>query len=160
MLTARKMYDQAEVKESPKRRKKVKVNKLKVLSIIALFFSAALCFTAGTAIQATKVNQINDLKSEVAALESTNERLELKKARLLSLNRIENIAMTELGMIKPEKESVQLYSVEQVEEITLALKQNEEMQSLNIKEDSENPSQFNPYVAAISSLMSNWLITR
>lgn len=163
MATAEKIHERKEAVYNPKKKSKtVKVNKVKVISFMLLLFFAAFCFTAGTAIQAVKVHEINELKNEIAVLESSTERLELKKAQLLSLDRIENIAVNELGMVNPEKTDAQLYSVEHVAEINMALTSTNKSIATedNIKEAKKDLSRFNPYVAAISSSMSNWLVTR
>lgn len=161
LATAKKIYEKKESAYNPtKKRKAVKVNKVKVISVMLLLFSAAFCFTAGTAIQAVKVHEINELKSEVAVLESSTERLELKKAQLMSLDRIENIALNDLGMVNPEKADAQYYSVEHVAEINLAFTVADKGIAADDTKETKDFSRFNPYIAAISSLMSNWLVTR
>lgn len=146
-----------------KKSNKVRVRKLKIICSVLMLFVMGLCFTAGTAVQAIKINKINELKKEIEELKLANERLLLEKAQLQSLDRIEKIATTQLGMQKPKVENLKMLSGDQAEKIQEILFTDKEM--VNEKEVKKNESQkdkfseLQPYVAAISSLISSWLIT-
>lgn len=72
----------------------------------------ALLFTIGMSvvIQQVWLNylgfQINQLKNEIIAIETNNEKLKLKIANVVSLDKIEEVATTQLGMVYPNNETV------------------------------------------------------
>ncbi len=171
MLAAKKndyAYNYLEERElnnySPKRRLKVKSKniKIKILSSILLFFICAFSYTAGTAVEAIKINQINDLKSELEDLNLKNERLSLRVSQLKSLDRIEELAINDLGMKKPDIRNVKIVSGEQAENIQKIILKTS-FDSLNIADKSNdlkiNDTNVHSYVVTISNLISNWLIS-
>jgi cell division protein FtsB len=151
------------ISHSSRSGKKVNKNnfKLKIISSILLFFVCAFLYTAGTAVEAIKINKINALKSEMEDLKLKNERLSLKVSKLRSLDRIEELAVNDLGMKEPDFENVKVISGERAETIQDIILKTE---PINIAENSnlynENSDKnFNPYVVTISNLISNWLIS-
>lgn len=69
-------------------------------SLIALIFLTGISFTWLKAYKAQLNHQLTQTKAEIQALQTANQRMEVEIARLKSLNRIENIAVTKLGMVK------------------------------------------------------------
>ncbi|MFZ7104945.1 MAG: septum formation initiator family protein [Peptococcaceae bacterium] len=76
------------------------------LAVIALIFIIGMGFVA----QHVWINylgyQVSELKQDIAGLQVNNEKLKLKIASYASLDTIENLAKTQLGMINPESESM------------------------------------------------------
>jgi len=70
------------------------------ISLIALVFLTGISFTWLQAYKAQLNYQLNKTKAEIQALQTANQRMEVEIARLKSLDRIENIATSQLGMIK------------------------------------------------------------
>ena len=145
-----------------KRSNKIRTRKIKVICSVLVCFALGLLFTAGTAVQAIKINKINGLKSEIEELKLANERLLLEKSQLQSLDRIEKIATTELGMGKPQVENLKMLSGDQAEKIQTILFADNELKNEKVVTKDESPkdklAELKPYVATISSLISNWLI--
>jgi len=80
------------------------------LILVGCIFLAVITglMLAATHAQITDRNaNIIQVKQEISDLQNANERLKLEIARLKSLDRIENIAMTQLGMVEPGIEDIQ-----------------------------------------------------
>ena len=89
-------------------KKRTKVKKASMLQAkIALVGCVLLAVVTGLLLTAThaqiisKTDNIIQIKAEISDLQNANERLKLEIARLKSLDRVEMIATTELGMIQP-----------------------------------------------------------
>ncbi|HHY14003.1 MAG TPA: hypothetical protein GX526_05110, partial [Thermoanaerobacterales bacterium] len=50
--------------------------------------------------------QLESMKKELAKIEETNQSLKIQLSKLKSLDRIESVARTELGMIEPNLDSI------------------------------------------------------
>lgn len=92
-----------DTKNKPKVKAKIKprVLKLTMVAVVGVSFCCSLYFSSLAAGVMTKGYAINNLKSEIEALETANERLRLEIARMDSLERVEALALAELGMKKP-----------------------------------------------------------
>lgn len=115
MLAARKLENDsyllpAPLSEEPKEqvilpsakpRIKPRFFKLMLVTIIGCIFAGGLYLSSLAAGITTKGYEINSLKREINALETTNERLRLEIAQMASLERVEELAITELGMETP-----------------------------------------------------------
>lgn len=76
------------------------------LVLCACFILAALCGNITLRLKINEVNsEINDMKSAIAELDSEKTALEMEMQRRISFANLE-VAATELGMKKPEKENV------------------------------------------------------
>lgn len=80
---------------------------LYVVTVISLFCCGLYICSLAMAV-ATKGYEIARLKSEVSELETANARLRLEIAQLNSLERIEMIALHELGMVQPDRDDYML----------------------------------------------------
>lgn len=110
-------YDQHDYSPRPRKRvrkvKKVKKNhKAVYVFVVLVAFLMGIFFTARYAQVAMQGYKINQLKEHLAAIQADNQRLQMEANRLASLDRIEKIAMSDLGMVKPE--GVQFVAVENV----------------------------------------------
>lgn len=86
-------------------RKKSKVSLVYFLYIIIIF--SALLFYVWQRIQSDKIGyKIIRLQKNIADLKNKNKHLRVEINSLKSLDRIEKIAIEELKMVKPDKESV------------------------------------------------------
>ncbi len=97
-----------------------RLKKLKVLTCVFVLvaFALGLAFTYFTAQIITKGHEINNIKKEIVSLQMSNERLQFEKQKLMSLDRVEALAMTELGMEKPKYENLLMVSVTEFESNT------------------------------------------
>jgi len=91
-------------------------NRLCVIGAIAVFFAFGVYYTSLSAAIASKGYQLEQLKSDISRLETSNERLELTLASMSSLDKVEKIAVEKLGMQKPvNKDAALVASVEPVD---------------------------------------------
>jgi len=58
------------------------------------------CYSQG----ALMCYQVNDIKQSIAALETDNKAVKLQAAELASPERVESLARTQLGMVRPSEE--------------------------------------------------------
>lgn len=88
---------------SPRTKPKLKPRFFKLLYVVTVvsLFCGGLYFCSLVMGVATKGYEITKLKEEISALETANERLRLEIAELDSLERIEMLALNELGMVQP-----------------------------------------------------------
>lgn len=120
VLAQRKIADNY-INSLPKKRntidkgKKVKsskkAGKLLAVSIILLVFSLGIVLTIQYAKIATASFQVVKLKEEIAALETANQRTYLELLQFQSLDRIEQLATTQLGMVYAQPMEKQLLAV-------------------------------------------------
>ncbi len=100
-----------------KQRKKAKSRSVKRVSASAfavmtsVFVLAAMCGNIFLRLQINEVNsKINDIKTEISALESQKTGLEVELERVISYSNIE-LEATEIGMQKMDKEQVKYIRV-------------------------------------------------
>jgi len=76
------------------------------MGVIALIFLIGMSFVA----QHVWINylgfQITELKKEIVDIQTSNEKLKLKIANLVSLDKVEEVAIGQLGMIYPNDQTV------------------------------------------------------
>ena len=95
-------YPQREEKQKPLRKKAVAVQKCAQMIMVALVFSVAVSVVAHYSVLVGISYQTTRLQRQIAALKSQQYHLQLETARLSSLDRIEAIALNELGLVYPE----------------------------------------------------------
>lgn len=108
MLEARQISGDYSYEQRPVIRRKTKAKKAgmmqaKIVVVGCILFAVltGLMLTATHSQVTQKTDNIIQVKREISDLQNANERLKLEIARLKSLDRIELIAMTELGMVQP-----------------------------------------------------------
>ena len=117
-VAAEKIQEYAYPDETPRREqsipKKVQIKKksslnprLMAVSAIGLIFLTGLFFITTQAIITNRSDKIIQTKAEILDLQNSNERLKLKIAEMKSMNRIEQIARNQLGMVSPQTESIE-----------------------------------------------------
>lgn len=108
MLVAeeRKFYQEPLLERKPARKQGKKRSRAKrklcILGVIAVTFSFGVYYTSLSAIIASKGYELEQLKGEISRLQTSNERLELTLASMSSLDKVEEIAVSELGMHRPD----------------------------------------------------------
>jgi cell division protein FtsL len=108
VLAERKPRQLPEVVPPPVQAAKVRKTKkalprLQLIAFVAVGFVTLLALTSMYVMMAMIGYQITDLKGQIATRQTENKKIELEINRLKSLDRIETIATTKLGMTKPEK---------------------------------------------------------
>ncbi|NLT95193.1 MAG: cell division protein FtsL [Clostridia bacterium] len=103
-------YQQVEKKNNKKVKASVKPGWVRRVTPGIILISLIFLIGMSVVIQQVWLNylgfQVNQLKKEIVELETENEKLKLKIANNVSLNKIEEIAKTQLGMIYPDNGSV------------------------------------------------------
>jgi cell division protein FtsL len=143
-----------------KKKTVIKVStKLKVMvcSFTILFFLLGLTFTSLTAQVAAKGQDLNRLKKEIEALQVNNDRLQLERQRLVSLDNIETVAVSELGMVKPQFESLQIMNIDETSQANLLMALNNGSKEDKPNEESTDASK--SLFTVIANGFSNWFIT-
>ncbi len=96
-----------------RRRKKVRKNKkLRALSRACLALALAMLIISRFAVISEYNYNIRILQTELEELQKTNERLELQNAQAQHINRIEEYALSQLGMYYPESRDIVYVAVE------------------------------------------------
>ncbi|MHB1419910.1 MAG: cell division protein FtsL [Bacillota bacterium] len=80
--------------------------KVRLCGLILVASCIALLFALQAVTVSNRGIQIDRIKREISDLQATKERLQLDVARLQSLNRVENIATTRLGMQSPTNDNM------------------------------------------------------
>lgn len=88
---------------APKRTRKQRV--LFIAGVTA-FFALGLYYTSLSAAIASKGYELERIRGEVQHLETATERLEYKVAAMSSLEKVEKVAVEQLGMSKPDYSQV------------------------------------------------------
>lgn len=107
MLVAaeRKVFQEPVLDTKPAKRAVSKANlakgKLCVIGVILTIFAFGVYYTSLSAAIASKGYELEQLKEDISRLETSNERLELTLASMSSLDKVEKIAVEQLGMSKP-----------------------------------------------------------
>jgi len=102
-----------EINKTMVKKKKIKTSRrswiLKAtpgLAVIVLIFILGMTFVAKHVWINFLGFQISELKNEIINIETNNEKIKLKIASIGSLEKVEEIAVQELGMVYPGNESV------------------------------------------------------
>ncbi|WP_192868107.1 cell division protein FtsL [Calderihabitans maritimus] len=122
------------------------------IGLILVGFIIGLLLTYEYARLAATGYKITRVKQEIAALQSANEKLQLEIAKLKSLERIEIIATTKLGMEKP-RDKVQLVFINELEPAVRMAHYHSEAEE-NMVGQKEN----HPFLAALVRLFSDWAL--
>lgn len=108
MLVAeeRKVYQEPLLENKPAKKAVKKTSRAKrklcILGAIAALFTFGVYYTSLSAVIASKGYELEQLKSEISRLETSNERMELTLASMSSLDKVEEIAVEKLGMSRPD----------------------------------------------------------
>ncbi len=123
MLEAKELYHQQVKKRQralPLEEKKQQVavqgvgpqTKLKLVGMVFCCFLLALAVVVQYSRVVGTTREISGREREIAQIQDNNRRLQLEVSRLSSLQRIEEIAVNELGMRRPESGQVVIVSEE------------------------------------------------
>ncbi|MDD2585293.1 MAG: hypothetical protein PHT79_00280 [Syntrophomonadaceae bacterium] len=96
-------YQQPVKKVIKRTSKKSNLGKKRIVSLCASLFIYALVAVYFCIRSASLGYEIVHLENQISQLENANQRIEYQIAQESSLGKIEQIAITELGMCKPEK---------------------------------------------------------
>ena len=153
MLVAPKIREYNTVEEintnnanNERKKTKIKINprriKLFLCSLILISFIMGLGLTALAANVSAKGQELNSIKRELNSLQTSNERLQLERARLLAPGNIEMIAKIELGMQRPQFENLKMVTVEEIAiaEALLALHNPAENKDSYVADDDSSVS--------------------
>lgn len=94
------------LKNEEKRARVLRHDRIWVSGLVMLCFFMAICFTGLEAKIASCDYQIHNLKNQIAAQDTKNDRLSLEIEDLKSLSRVEQYAMTNLNMVYPENTDI------------------------------------------------------
>lgn len=95
------IYENIAVREQKtKTRAKKRPSPLVGIAIISLLFMMGISYTFLQAVKAHLIWQTSQTKQTIAAMQMNNEKLKLEVAKLKSLDRIEQIAASQLQMVK------------------------------------------------------------
>jgi len=142
----------------PKRKKRSPVvEKILIVGCVLTGLAIGLILTATHAELNRRAAKIIQIKSEITSLQNDNERLKFKIAQLKSLDRIEMIACTELGMVKPGIDNIRYIALEENsgKEKPLALKAEGEVPSETVK--IKSGEKINPLLLAINKLVTDYI---
>ena len=130
--------------------------KLFLCSLTLIFFITGLALTALAAHVSAKGQELNNIRRELSSLQTTNERLQLERARLFAPVNIEAIAINELGMERPQFENLKMVTVEEIAiaEDLLALHNPSKNRDLYVADDVSSV----PFITAISNVFSGWAV--
>jgi len=78
-----------------------------VITAVSLVFLTGLLLIMTQAMITSRSDSIIQTRAEITDLKNSNERLKLKIAELKSLERIDSIARTQLGMVSPQETSIE-----------------------------------------------------
>lgn len=163
MLLAKENYAQYGNQEQlPVPKKKVRIRKRRklklkpafvVASSLVLVFFLGLLLASQYARIATTGYDIVYMKKELAELKTDNERLHSQYNELQSLERVEKIATTKLGMVPPSGEGFIYIPVE-------SKKYNKGNNAGNIKKSNiitkESSKSQSAYIEGITNFVKNW----
>ena len=135
------------------KRQKTTGIKLLVCLFSLLCFTVGLGFTSLTAQVAAKGQEINQTKQSIAALQTSNEKLLLKKQQLMSLDRVEQLALTELEMEKPQFENLHMVDLQDLEKANFLRED-----TVAEAEAAEDLSLFRTIITVVSNGISGWAI--
>ncbi len=172
MILAREKLDyesSQSIAQQSQAKPKAKSHKLSVNQKIILISLVLSCFITGCFVAyyyaqvAYMGYKIDLMQAKLADLRLECHSLEQKVNELTSLEKIEAIAVNELGMVKPDQENVVLVDKEclttsnETLKQTLAQKQGQNMESVTLPQQPEketNPR--NRFLQAFTDLMQRW----
>ncbi|WHE08424.1 cell division protein FtsL [Thermoanaerobacterium thermosaccharolyticum] len=110
-------YDLKPYYEENKSKKPKKNKKLKNLMLIVFIGFLSLTVLFRYALIYQKSVALSKMEAKVSEIENLNQQLEVKIASMKDLQRIENIAKNQLGMVEPEKGQIVYMSVGKTNEV-------------------------------------------
>jgi cell division protein FtsL len=147
------------VRPRPKAKNKNKNMLLaKVVVVGSVLFAVliGLLLTATHAQITSKTDNIIRIKNEISDLQNTNERLKLEIARLKSLDRVELIATTELGMIQPGINEIEYIAFEDIEEAAVSPRENAS-QEIPAAVEVASEKKMHPIILAVNKLVFDYV---
>ena len=142
-----------------------KANNVKTSSKLKFYLCifALTAFVLGIALVVLAANvsakglELNGIKREYNNIQVHNQRLELERARLLAHGNIEMIAITELGMVRPQLGNFRMVTPEEaaIKEALLALNNPSENRAISMTGNEYSPSLMNRIV----NIFSGWGIS-
>ncbi len=129
------------------------VVKVAVVSSILLAFSLGIFLTAQYAKIAAAGFAINQLKAEIASLETTNQRLHLAILQKQSLERVEYLAINKLGMVYAEPAERQQLAIHRDNPTTQPWFLAQSQSTENVILIEQHGRQMNPVIQAISQVI-------
>ncbi|WP_227767116.1 cell division protein FtsL [Zhaonella formicivorans] len=118
--------------QTPKNRQIPVKAKMGIMLLIICAFVTGLALTSRVALFTQKGYQITKLKKEIQSLQTANERLKLEIDQLKSLDRIEKIAVNDLGMTEPTVEDMEFVPVQ--EPVRVAAKADDQQTAVRVSE--------------------------
>lgn len=115
-----------------------------VIIVVGLFFvglimATGLSYTFLKAAKAQSNWQIGELKNNIITTQMENDRLRFEIAKLKSLDNIENIARTQLGMVKPKEVEYYIMDLQANSEVNAKKSTNiQNVSEGSISDDSKN----------------------
>lgn len=109
-------YDYEPVLATPQSKRKKKISakaKVTICFFIFCFFIAGLALTSRVVLMTQKGYQVTKLQEEIASLQTANARLKLEIDQLCALERVENVALNELGMTQFTMGDVEMIPLEE-----------------------------------------------
>lgn len=109
-------YNYEPVLATPQVKKKNKITvkaKVGICLFIIFAFFLGLALTSRVIVMTQKGYQVAKLQEEIAALQTTNARIKLEIDQLSSLDRVEKIALNDLGMTQFSMGDVELIPLEE-----------------------------------------------
>lgn len=132
--------------------------KLMIISSIGLVFTICIMFTATQAMITDRSNKINQVKNEISVLQNSNERIKLEIAQKKSLDRIEQIALNELGMVQPNEQTIEYIASAQTAAEQPAVSMAVPETAGKVSVAVESGKKMNPALQSLNRLVSAYLV--
>ncbi len=118
-------------KRKPIRKKRVGIRRRALIRVCVILAIGILVISRFAVISEHNF-RIRAMEKELAELHKENERLQLQRARVMDINRLEHYALHQLGMIYPDSRDIIYVAVEKSKEDLLYAKEPEEAQKAGI----------------------------
>lgn len=132
--------------------------KLMIISSIGLVFVICLMFTATQAMITDRSNKIIQVKGEISVLQNSNERIKLEIAQKKSLDRIEQIARNDLGMVQPNEDTIEYIAGTQTAEEQPAISMAVPETAGKVSVALQSGEKMNPGMQSLNRLVSAYLV--
>ena len=103
----------AKRKQTRESKKALFFKRVRVCAAFAIAFAVAFGILFTNAVIIEKASQVNDMQKQLTELTEANNQVMLDIEKNLDLNKIEEIAINELGMKRPDKYQIVYVNVEQ-----------------------------------------------
>lgn len=144
----------------PKKAKLLKSStrlKLYMCSVTLIAFVLGLALTSLAAQVGVKGQELNKTKNELYSMQIDNERLQLEKNKILALENIELIAVSELGMEKPQFENLKMVTAEEISTADTLLALHNPSKPEDINPSTDFSISFS-VMTAIANVFSDWAV--